>query len=122
MRLHEKSFDMEHATAESLYEVVDKETPSSQGGDFDPLVIENARLYELAAERADRLEKALREIKVLRGIIPICASCKKIRNDEGFWQQVETYVTQHSDALFSHGICPDCIKKYYPDIDADETA
>jgi hypothetical protein len=59
-------------------------------------------------------EKALNEIKVLRGFLPICASCKKIRDDEGYWHQLEVYVTKHSEAEFSHGICPDCMRKLYP--------
>jgi hypothetical protein len=113
MRLHHKTFDMKHKTAESQYEIVDKDV--SQEEDIDPLVIENARLYELAQERADRLEKAQQEIKILRGIIPICTSCKKIRDDDGYWQQVETYISEHSEALFSHGICPDCMTKLYPE-------
>jgi hypothetical protein len=62
------------------------------------------------------LHKTLAEVKVLRGIVPICSSCKKIRDDSGFWQQVEVYVIAHSDAMFSHGICPECIEKLYPDI------
>jgi hypothetical protein len=106
LRLHRKSFDMEHLTAESQYEIVDKEI--SHEGNFDALVIENARLYELAQERADRLEKAQKEIRTLKGILPICASCKKIRDDKGYWQQVEIYVRDHSDAEFTHGYCPDC--------------
>jgi len=57
------------------------------------------------------LNTALNEVKTLRGIIPICASCKKIRDDNGFWQQVETYVSAHSEALFSHGCCPECDEK-----------
>ena len=113
LRLYRKTFDMEHNITEAQYEVVDKDIPNAQ--DFDALIIENARLYELAQERADRLEKAQKEIKMLRGIIPICTSCKKIRNDEGFWQQVETYISQHSEAKFSHGLCPDCMKKLYPE-------
>ena len=113
MRLLSKSFDLKNGNAESQYEVVDKEIPKE--GAFDPLVIENARLYQLAKERADRLEKANHEIKTLRGIIPICASCKKIRDDKGYWEQVEKYVGKHSEALFSHGICPDCAAKLYPD-------
>jgi len=113
MRLHKKSFDMEHKVAESQYEIVDKEI--SVEGTFDPLIIENVRLYELARERAYKLEKAYREIKTLRGIIPICAFCKKVRNDGGFWEQVEAYISEHSEALFSHGICPDCMKELYPD-------
>jgi hypothetical protein len=54
------------------------------------------------------LNSALNEVKTLRGIIPICASCKKIRDDNGFWQQVEVYVSAHSDVMFSHGCCPEC--------------
>lgn len=60
------------------------------------------------------LQKAAAEIKTLRGIIPICASCKKVRDDEGAWQQVEAYLREHSEAEFSHGICPDCLAKMYP--------
>jgi PleD family two-component response regulator len=66
-------------------------------------------------QRTLELEKALAEIKVLQGIIPICSSCKQIRDDQGAWQQMEIYITEHSDALFSHGICPDCVKKLYPE-------
>ena len=59
------------------------------------------------------LAVALTEVKQLRGIIPICASCKKIRNDGGLWQQVEAYIEEHSDADFSHSICPDCAALVY---------
>lgn len=60
------------------------------------------------------LQNALNEVKQLRGILPICASCKRIRDDEGFWHQVEAYIGNHSGAEFSHGICPECMKKLYP--------
>ncbi len=60
-----------------------------------------------------QLRQALLEIKSLRGIIPICASCKKIRNDKGYWEQVEAYISKHSEAEFSHGICPQCLKTLY---------
>jgi len=109
MRLHRKSFDMESKTAESQYEIVDKE--NSREEQFDALVIENARLYELAQERAEKLEKAQKEIKTLKGILPICVSCKKIRDDTGYWQQLEVYVHEHSDADFSHGYCPECFER-----------
>lgn len=56
------------------------------------------------------LEAALDNVKVLKGLIPICAHCKKVRNDKGYWEQVETYVRQRSEAQFSHGICPDCLE------------
>lgn len=63
------------------------------------------------------LKKAREEIKNLRGILPICAACKKIRDDKGYWNQIESYISKHSDADFSHSICPDCAAKLYPDID-----
>lgn len=61
------------------------------------------------------LKRAREEIRTLRGIIPICAKCKKIRDDEGFWKQIETYIEKHSEALFSHGLCPECSKEIYGD-------
>jgi FixJ family two-component response regulator len=62
-----------------------------------------------------QLQDALDQVKTLKGIVPICASCKKIRDDKGYWQQVEIYIQKHSDAEFSHGVCPDCLRKYYPE-------
>lgn len=109
MRLLSKSFDIDHSAAQSQYEVIDKEEVNAEN--FDALVIENARLYELANERAEKLEKAYKEIKTLRGILPICSSCKKIRNDGGYWQKMETYVHDHTEANFSHGYCPECAEK-----------
>lgn len=67
----------------------------------------------------DELQQALKEVKVLRGLIPICASCKKIRNDGGFWQQLEDYLSEHSGVEFSHGLCQPCIKKLYPGVYRD---
>lgn len=63
----------------------------------------------------DQLQKAMQEVKVLSGFLPICASCKKIRDDTGYWRQIEEYISTHSNALFSHGICPECTKKLYPE-------
>jgi PAS domain S-box-containing protein len=60
------------------------------------------------------LQSALSKIKTLRGLLPICASCKKIRNDEGHWEQLESYIRNHSEADFTHGICPSCAKELYP--------
>jgi PAS domain S-box-containing protein len=74
---------------------------------------------EVEADREkliQKLQDALDKIKVLRGIIPICASCKKIRDDKGYWNQIESYVREHSEAEFSHGICPDCAEKLYPEL------
>ena len=66
-----------------------------------------------------RLQKALDEVKTLSGMIPICANCKKVRDDKGYWDQIETYIHKHSNADFSHGICPECAKELYPDIDLE---
>jgi len=63
----------------------------------------------------NELTEALQKIKTLNGLIPIYASCKKIRNDAGYYEQLEKYIMDHSDAVFSHGICPDCMKKLYPE-------
>ena len=62
------------------------------------------------------LQQALHNVKQLSGLIPICASCKKIRDDKGYWNQIEAYIKDHSDADFSHGICPDCMQQLYPDL------
>ena len=62
------------------------------------------------------LKETLSRVKQLSGMLPICASCKKIRDDKGYWSQVEVYIRDHSEAEFSHGICPDCMKKLYPDL------
>jgi hypothetical protein len=61
------------------------------------------------------LQKALSEIKTLSGMLPICASCKKIRDDKGYWNQLEAYIRKHTDAEFSHALCPECAKKLYPE-------
>lgn len=66
------------------------------------------------------LREALASVKTLSGLLPICAGCKKIRDDDGYWTLVETYVEQHSDAAFSHGICPDCGKRLYGDLYVDK--
>jgi len=68
-------------------------------------------------ELSTNLEKALHEVKSLRGILPICMHCKKIRDDTGYWQQVEQYVTENTDAQFSHSLCPDCMQSEYPGVD-----
>ncbi len=63
----------------------------------------------------EELTEALRNIKTLRGLLPICASCKKIRDDQGYWQKVESYICEHTNAAFTHGLCPDCLEQLYPD-------
>jgi len=73
-----------------------------------------ADLMELRRLNAE-LQAALAKVKVLSGLLPICASCKKIRDDQGYWHQVEVYLRDHSEVEFSHGICPDCAQKLYPE-------
>jgi hypothetical protein len=63
----------------------------------------------------DELQQALKQVKTLSGMLPICANCKKIRDDQGYWTQIESYISSHSDVDFSHSICPECAKKLYPE-------
>lgn len=74
------------------------------------------RQSKIALEQnVKELKDALEHVKQLSGLLPICAHCKKIRNDSGYWQQVEVYIENHSEAQFTHGFCPDCIQQYYPE-------
>jgi hypothetical protein len=70
---------------------------------------------KLLKSKINELENALAQIKTLRGLLPICSHCKKIRNDKGYWEYMEIYVRDHTEADFSHGICPECMEKFYPD-------
>ncbi|MGP8323530.1 MAG: hypothetical protein ACT6FG_06010, partial [Methanosarcinaceae archaeon] len=67
-----------------------------------------------------RIQDAFDKVRVLSGILPICASCKKIRDDKGCWNQIEVYIGNHSRAEFSHSICPECEKKLYPEFNEEE--
>lgn len=83
------------------------------------LAQKNSRLEQEMAEKQQviaELKEALENVRTLKGMLPICASCKKIRDDKGYWYQVETYIRDHSDATFTHGICPDCAKKFLADV------
>jgi PAS domain S-box-containing protein len=88
-------------------------------------VTERSRAQEERERLTDELQDALASIKTLKGLIPICASCKKVRDDEGYWHQVEVYIQDHSDADISHGICPECARLLYseslPGAGPDET-
>ncbi len=79
-------------------------------------ISESRRLEEEREELLCGLKQALLEVKQLSGMLPICSSCKKIRNDDGYWEQIEGYIEKHSDAEFSHGICPECTQKLYPEL------
>ena len=78
--------------------------------------ITERKLVEREREKLiEELSQALKKIKTLRGLIPICSHCKKVRDDQGFWNQVESFIAEHSEAEFSHSICPECAKTHYPD-------
>ena len=83
----------------------------------EEIVAQHHRLLE----RNRALEEALAEVRTLSGFLPICASCKKIRDDKGYWQQIEGYIQDHSEAQFSHGICPDCAERLYPEDSGGDT-
>lgn len=85
-------------------------------GELAAIALQNSRSIELLNEKTASLEKALADVKTLRGLLPICACCKKIRDDQGYWNQIESYVKRHSLAEFSHGICPECAKSLYPEL------
>lgn len=77
---------------------------------------------ERVEERTRELSEALAEVRTLSGIVPICAECKNVRDDAGYWQQVEAHVSRHTDARFSHGLCPTCEQRYHDELDALEAA
>ena len=68
----------------------------------------------------EELQTALSEVKTLSGLLPICSNCKKIRDDKGYWNQIESYIKKHSNANFSHSLCPECSKKLYPELYGDK--
>ena len=85
---------------------------------FREIIHKNLELLymnHVLGEKNKRLVDYISEIQTLRGILPLCSFCKKIRNDEGYWEQVDVYIQRHSQADISHSICPDCMKKYYPE-------
>ena len=93
-------------------------------GELAAIALQNSRNQDerIAAEEQrekliKELQKTVKDIKTLKGIIPICMHCKGIRDDQGSWKQLEKYISEHSDAQFSHGICQKCTEKYYPDMD-----
>ncbi|MFU8818594.1 MAG: HAMP domain-containing protein [Desulfurivibrio sp.] len=85
------------------------------GKNFDRMIDKRCQAEREREKLIAELQNALGEIKTLQGIIPICAACKKIRDDQGYWGQVESFIKKHTHADLSHGICPDCARKLYPD-------
>ena len=77
------------------------------------------RTAELRKE-TERLQDALANVRTLSGLIPICARCKSVRTDDGYWKQVETYLSEYTGIIFSHGVCPDCAKILFPGSAGDE--
>jgi GAF domain-containing protein len=84
-------------------------------GDLAATALTHSRNLDRLRQTVDELEQARSEVRTLRGIIPICAHCKKVRDEDGYWRQVEEYVRSHSQAKFSHGLCQECVEKYYSD-------
>lgn len=102
---------------EKLEELVAARTRDLQEA-YLKLQEENAERRKAEEEKEKiivQLQEALARVKTLSGLLPICASCKKIRDDDGYWHQVEVYIRDHAEVEFSHGICPECVKKLYPE-------
>jgi CheY-like chemotaxis protein len=93
------------------------------GAESELVILNDITALKSAQKQRDELIRELREalakVKQLSGLIPICSKCHKIRDDQGFWQSLEEYIMENSDALVSHGLCPDCLKGLYPDLDED---
>ena len=89
-----------------------------QGKEYSFSIVHDITDRRLAEEEREKLinelQEALKEIKTLRGILPLCSFCKKVRNDKGYWEQVDVYIHKHSQADISHSVCPDCAKEHYP--------
>lgn len=83
-------------------------------------ITERKKIEAQRTEMIAQLNETLSKVRTLSGLLPICASCKKIRDDKGYWQKLETFVHEHSNAEFSHSICPDCMDKLYPDFKAND--
>jgi PAS domain S-box-containing protein len=116
----EESFDTLHFKDGRVFERLSR--PLLEGGKPCGRVwsfrdVTERKLAETERERLiGELRQTLAEVKTLGGLLPICAGCKKIRDDTGYWNQVEVYIQRHTDAKFSHGMCPECIKAYYPEL------
>jgi len=99
-------------------------------GQADALILYRTIRYAIERKQGEteretlirELQEALAQVKTLSGLLPICSGCKKIRDDHGYWNRIETYISEHSDAQFSHGICPDCAQKYFPDYQRPSSA
>ena len=100
-----------------IYDMSRTPLKTPQGRELGTLLI--LRDITERKQKYEELQSAMEQIKTLQGIVPICASCKNIRDDDGHWQKVETYMSLFTDAKFTHGICPDCMEKLYPELAGD---
>ena len=88
-------------------------------GTFDANLLSRSIIYSIERKKLMiQLEHSLREIRTLKGMIPICAWCRKLRDDDGYWKQVEAYLSEHTDAQFTHGVCPECSLKLKLELDS----
>lgn len=85
------------------------------------IALYRARMEKERADILHTLRDALEEVRLLTGLLPICSTCKKIRDDKGYWRQLEEYISTHSDARFTHSICPECTEKFYKDISEEQS-
>lgn len=95
--------------------IFDRGVPFQVDGEFGGFIGSCIDVTDRVEAQRALQEAKEAEVRELRGLIPICAHCKRIRNDQGFWQQVERYFTEHSTAKFSHGLCPECLERHYPE-------
>jgi len=96
------------------------DTSTSYSQRLGEILIELSIFFTVMALQIVLFRRLYKRIRILEGFIPICANCKKIRNEENQWEQIEKYITQHSLAQFSHGVCPDCAKLLYPELYIDK--
>ena len=104
-------------TEQNIFLIYDEHGAPWMFGNIIADITERKRIEEEREKLIKELQEAIKEIKTLRGILPLCSFCKKIRDDKGYWEQVDVYIHKHSQADISHGICPECAKEHYPDLD-----
>jgi len=117
--LHHIFFLLGFITIISIYFIEKRETKSlsSANMSLQREMDERKRVEKEREKLIHELQEALDKVKTLSGLLPICSSCKKIRDDNGYWNQIEVYIRDHSEADFSHSICPGCAKELYPDLE-----
>jgi PAS domain S-box-containing protein len=115
-------FELLHKNGSRIYTSMETSPIKDENGNYTGAlacvadITERKRAEDTLLRERNKLQDALAQIKTLSGLLPICAGCKKIRDDNGYCNQIEKYIGDHSEAEFSHGICPDCVRKLYPDL------